>query len=543
MFNEEFFPTPWRVAMEMLSNITIASDASILEPSAGKGDLADFIKAKFYKKHRRWQVEDGMDFDLLEIDSELRLILKGKGYRVVGFDFLRFDTFKRYDLIFMNPPFSNGDAHLMKALDLLKPGGTCICVLNAETIDNPYSNLRKALLTKLEAWNADTACRIEKAFQGKGVQREADVTIAIVRVTRPITSNRPSIVLDGLEKDFLESQERYEHNVPRTDLVFHDFIKQIVARFKFEVMAGMRMFDVWDELKPHMLPRIERPNENGELRQSDPIIKMPMSRNAYIKIIRSKYWEALFDNPDFTAQLTSNLRSDLHNSVRKMEDYDFSEDNITTLQLEIKQKAVSGVEATIMALFDKMAEQHAWYPECKINTHYFDGWTTNFKECHAVGQKVILPLHNIENCSWDRSIRFRNLHELVDIELCLDYLDGTKRDEQWSTSDLLSFAQRLNQTSKIRLRHIECTFYKKGTTHIKFHDPELVQKLNIFACRGKAWLPPCYGKKQYDDLTQEEKRVIDSFEGEESYRNVCERPDLLISADSIVPMLTAPTSS
>ena len=36
----------------------------------------------------------------------------------------------------------------------------------------------------------------------------------------------------------------------------------------------------------------------------------------------------------------------------------------------------------------------------------------------------------------------------------------------------------------------------------------------------KNWLPPTYGRKKYKDMTQEEKNVIESFQGEKSYNNV-----------------------
>ena len=535
MFHEEFYPTPWRVAVKMLSNIFIDYRDSVLEPSAGKGDLLDVILKKVLQRYPRSR--DDLDIDCLEINPELRLILKGKGHRVVGFDFLRFDTFKRYDWIFTNPPFSNGDAHLTKALDLLKPGGTCICILNAETIDNPYTNQRQALLRKLESWNADISTRLEKAFKGADVVRQSDVRIALIRVTRPLKTESPSIVLDGLKRDFLEIEE--ESELIGTSIVHHDFIKQIVSRFKFEAMAGMRMFDVWEELKPHMTCRFPPPDSENVSREKS-IIEMPMSRNAYLRILRSKYWEALFQNPNFISQLTSNLRSELVDSIERMKDYDFSEENISALQLEILSKTTVGIESTIMELFDELARDYRWYPECKTNKHYFDGWATNFSECCKINNKVILPLHNIEKNSWSSSISFRNLGRLNDMELCLDYLDSSKRDYGGTTAELLEQASCSQNTSKIQLRHFEVTFYKKGTTHIKFHDPELVQKLNIFACRGKRWLPPSYGKKQYEDLTPEEKRAIDSFEGEESYREVCQRPDLLISTDSLVPLLSSP---
>ena len=64
------------------------------------------------------------------------------------------------------------------------------------------------------------------------------------------------------------------------------------------------------------------------------------------------------------------------------------------------------------------------------------------------------------------------------------------------------------------------TFYKKGTCHITFNNEELLKKFNIFGSQHKGWLPPSYGKKVYKDMTQEEKAVVNEFEGEKEYQKV-----------------------
>ena len=134
---DEFYPTP----IELLDKITKGFEwdkvGTVLEPSAGKGDIAEYVKEKY--KSEIWS-EKGLDIDCIEIDRELRSILIGKNFRVIHDNFLTFHTYKRYGLIIMNPPFSSGAAHLLKALDLQKDGGDILCILNAETIKNPYTN-------------------------------------------------------------------------------------------------------------------------------------------------------------------------------------------------------------------------------------------------------------------------------------------------------------------------------------------------------------------------------------------------------------------
>ena len=77
-----------------------------------------------------------------------------------------------------------------------------------------------------------------------------------------------------------------------------------------------------------------------------------------------------------------------------------------------------------------------------------------------------------------------------------------------------------SETKNIELKYFKATFYKKGTVHLVFTCPNLIERFNIYAAQHKAWLPPCYGKKKYKDMTEKEKTVIDSFQGEQAYNEV-----------------------
>jgi hypothetical protein len=73
----------------------------------------------------------------------------GKDHPVVGFDWLEYDGVCYYDAIIMNPPFSNGDDHLLKAWDWMFDG-EIVCLLNEETIKNPCNEARKRLAGIIE---------------------------------------------------------------------------------------------------------------------------------------------------------------------------------------------------------------------------------------------------------------------------------------------------------------------------------------------------------------------------------------------------------
>lgn len=217
---KEFYPTPEELVNKMLDGVNLNYVKTVLEPSAGKGNIIQGLK-----NHARYQ---NLDIDCIEINKDLRNCLKGAGYRVVGDDFLTYTTMKQYDLIVMNPPFSNGDAHLMKALKMQqRHGGAVIALVNAETIRNPYTNLRKELVQLIE--NAGgTAEYIEHAFLE--AERQTEVEVALVRVKFP-EPERISSIMDKLQKE----KAVKEHDPVVAD---NDFIKAIVDQYQMEIKAG-----------------------------------------------------------------------------------------------------------------------------------------------------------------------------------------------------------------------------------------------------------------------------------------------------------------
>lgn len=114
--------------------------------------------------------------------------------------------------------------------------------------------------------------------------------------------------------------------------------------------------------------------------------------------------------------------------------------------------------------------------------------------------------------------------KLNQIERVLHFLDtnGKTYDGQ-KLRDALKAAKDAGQTSKIQLEYFTATFYKKGTCHIEFTNTDVLKSFNLFASQKKGWLPPCYGKKAYKDMSGADKKVIDSYEGAASYTDTIKR--------------------
>ena len=123
----QFFPTPRTVAEQMVEMADIKPNSIVLEPSIGKGDLADVI------------YEHGAtDIFGIELNADMKKHLDGKPYTTVtGLDFLEFAEEARqglvkrhYSHVIMNPPFAKQQDidHIMAAYDTLVPGGTLVSV-------------------------------------------------------------------------------------------------------------------------------------------------------------------------------------------------------------------------------------------------------------------------------------------------------------------------------------------------------------------------------------------------------------------------------
>lgn len=120
------------------------------------------------------------------------------------------------------------------------------------------------------------------------------------------------------------------------------------------------------------------------------------------------------------------------------------------------------------------------------------------------------------------------IKKLSDIEKALNYLDGGRLSDEISISAVMESAKLEGTTKNVRCKFFDITFFKKGTCHIVFRDDELLKKLNIFGSQQKGWLPQDYGRKAYNEMTQAEKTVIDSFEGEIEYNKTLDKADFYI---------------
>ena len=510
MDTEQFYPTPKELLEKIFKDTDWRTVNSILEPSAGNGDICDYIMdvADKYPYYNR-----SLDIDCIEINENRRATLKGKNYRVVYDDFLRFQTYKQYDLIAMNPPFADGERHLLKALEMQKNGGCVMCILNAETLKNPYTKERKLLARKLEELGAAVEY-YQSAFTH--AQIRTDVEVTVIKVSVPQAED-VSYIFDQLRKSkkYAEKETDYAH----TDVAVNDIVEAIVMQCEMEMDAGIRLIREYWGMKPDIMDSFDSDGYKS------PIITMKVGQhdasiNRYVTAVRRKYWSALFRNPKFIRGMTSEMQSSYLAKVNELEKYDFNRYNIRTIQVEMSKHMTGSIEKCIVDLFDELSYRYSM--GCEKNIHYFNGWKTN--QAWMINRKVIIPVYDVF-CNIFHKFRYSYSvsQKLSDIEKVFDYLSGTVSGSS-PLPYVLQQAEDRQESKNIEFRYFTCNFYKKGTCHIIFKDEELLKKFNIFGARQKGWLPPAYGRKTYRKMNEEERAVVDSFEGEASYRETCAKP-------------------
>ena len=500
-----FYPTPSSLVSKMLDSINWNVISTILEPSAGKGDIADAInrKWKFHRGNQYSRENQQADIDCIEIDPNLRAILKDKNLRVVHDDFLTYTTCKKYSLIVMNPPFDQAAKHILRAIQLLQDGGQLIALCNAETLRNPCTNERDLLRRKLEEGKAKIEY-LKDEF--RTAERKTDVEIAMIRFEKPVSE------LSHLILDHLKPAHRYV-DMPEKEaqaMTKSDFVEAILDRYNYEVETAVHLIQETEACQ-----RVLNQPVVGDTAYCSSPFELNMGNNARasvneaVKRIRKKYWSALFTSPNFMNQLTSNLRNLLNKRVEELANYEFSKFNIMQIVQQMNVQVNDGVEKTIMDLFDDWTRKYH-YDDHSTNRHYFDGWKTN--DAFAVNKKVIIPMYAYSQWSGSFDLDYTCREKLTDIERVFNYLDGGRTPEI-PLKDVLTNATKARQTKKIETKYFFLTFYQKGTCHLEFKDMNILARFNIFAAKGKNWLPPSFGKKRYKDMSADEQKVAKSFMG------------------------------
>jgi len=169
-----FFPTPEPVGKMMVDLAGIEPQSTVLEPSAGMGNLAEVIRG----------AHPEAPLSVLEWNYSLRKLLNLKKFKVIGDDFLKHEG--KYDRIVQNPPFEKGQDvdHVYHAYEHLNPGGRLISVMS----EGPFfkTDKKSEAFRKWFEERKGTTYELEGAFKGAESFRQTGVKSRIVMLDKPV---------------------------------------------------------------------------------------------------------------------------------------------------------------------------------------------------------------------------------------------------------------------------------------------------------------------------------------------------------------------
>jgi len=275
--NKDFYPTPKHLATRMLEKIKFEAK-TFLDGQAGKGDLLDAIQERF--DNRRIYTY------AIEIDPNLRAILRGKRYKIIDSDFLLFAGPDKFDVIIGNPPFDEGDKHLLKAIDMMY-SGQIVYIVNAETIRNPYTNTRKLLKKTLADLNAEIEF-IKDAFMLPGTERKTPVEIALISIVidRKVETDLFNDMEQAQDIDITEDIDKEDHEVATKNK-----IGDLVAEYNRVVNTGIETLVGFFKNYKIIGKYIQLKDEDSVYRSnSDLTTKMKDCVNDFVHDVRKDFW-------------------------------------------------------------------------------------------------------------------------------------------------------------------------------------------------------------------------------------------------------------
>lgn len=515
LFNDEFFPTPKELISKMMSKVKNAPK-NILEPSAGKGDIIEYMKSEY--KYGAYHYDN---ISAIENDKNLFDTLKGKDIKVIDYDFLSFSGPDKFDLIIANPPFNEGDKHLLKAIDIMYRG-EIVFLLNAETLKNPYTNTRKNLVRKLEELNADIEY-ISDAFKNSERPTGVEIALVYINIQKTVENDLFKGADDIIKNESGTVEDRNELTTGKTiqELVME--YNQIVSLCTDTLINYYRNYTKVNEF----IALNRKPDEYCPNNSKDLTGLMQNEVNNMVGLVRIKFWRKTLNINEVRKRMTEKRSLEFEDNLTRNSNMDFTENNIRAFILNLIGGHNKTLSDAVLEIFDMLTIKHCYSGKIhEKNIHYFNGWKTN--NAFKVNEKVIIPIYggygngpfSDYNNEW--KLDFSVISKLQDIDIVMNYFDGAKN--YISISESIKTAYLRGQSRQIYSTYFIITTYKKGTIHLTFRDTDIMRRFNVVACKGKNWLPDSYGKNKYEILEIEEKKIADSFEGKTSYNHHYNEP-------------------
>lgn len=479
----QFYPTPKTLLNKIVDRKFKSQAQRILEPSAGRGDILDYIKESVSYHNTRNQ------YNCCEIDPNMQAILKQKGYNVVHNDFLSYYPETMYDTIIMNPPFKSGDKHLLHAWDILV-SGQIKCILNAETVRNPYTFNRKEVVKLIE--NHGSVEFMSDTFAES--DRKTNVEVAIITLYKEASDDfdftfknfggEKSINhdTDTESNDIALQNNAIENMVLKYDLVrelFVDVLKSVGKVSSVMKSMGLNPASNYNHINSKITTEAISKLVMGNFKNGVEVI------NTFTEDLRSACWKEVFKASNISTMMTNKVAEEFDKFKASQQRMDFSVKNIHEVFAGIYDNKEQIMKNVIVDSFDQCTKYY------KGNRGYQEGWKTN--DAFKVNRKIIIPNQFRIDYHGNITSPYGDKSALKDLDKALCMIAGKSYD---TVKGIIKTGQEYESGKKYDSEFFECRYYQKGTMHLKFKSEWIWRQFNVIATDGKNWLPDAEKQKE-----------------------------------------------
>lgn len=523
MIDNQYYPTPYSLARK-LWDLVDGHPGEVLEPQAGRGALLDDFTGKF--KH----------VDCVEIDLDNASILRSKNYNVIGHDFLTFKTAKRYELVILNPPFSNAVNHVLHAWDNILVEGQLVAIVNAESIRNPNDKYRRRLVELLDDDTASVEF-VKDAFITVDTQRKTNVEVALISLKKSRDITIDYGFLNDLTKNDFPTETKDQTHVDAGGHSTHNQIaipQSVVARavtvYNAACTALARECDLTATLRKTthyyfnlLAESIVKPVEETE-QGDDPksskhcplnTIRPPTDRDSYntrLSELRERAWSTVLAETEIGKKLSTEVVKDLTQRFSEVSSLEFTESNILSF--------LSGLAGQLGDMQTAMLQQCHRELTCygHGNQVYYKGWKSNDKHRVAFRIKttrIVLPL---TRSSFSTTLYEHDLTKFKDIDHAFDFLSGLAEPQGKLVKAMIDHSKA--GSTRFNAGHFDVRMYS-STIHLFPQSQKLVDRLNLWVGRSRNWVPP-------EVSPSDDKQFWDQYKRAEKFQQ-----ELLDSTDSV----------
>lgn len=462
MFHNEFYPTPKEVLYMMQLD---CKDKVILEPHAGKGNIVDFCKENGAKEVLTF-----------EINKDLQEIVKRKS-KLLGSDFFECkpEQISHIDAIYMNPPFSNADKHILHAWEIAPEGCEIVSLCNYTTISQPYGRLKVLIRDNGITENLGDCFR--------QAERTTGVEVGLIRLFKPVASKE--FEFEGFFMD--EDEEEEQGN----GIMQYNEVRALVNRYVGTMKAFDKMKYELDALN-HLISGIGMSSVTLEISSE----RMVTTKEQFSKIIQKRSWHHIFNKMNMEKYVTSGVMKDINKFVETQENVPFTMKNIYKM-LEI---IVGTREHTFNRALEEAVDNFTKHTH--ENRFGVEGWKTN--SGYMLNKKFICE--GIVEPSWgggSLQVKYSsyNGNKIDDLVKVLCNITGKNYND---IGTLYRFNFNRNTHEKnfeimpnewYEFGFFDVKFFKKGTMHLKFKNIDDWYRLNQAYGKLKGFtLPETYKK-------------------------------------------------